>query len=616
MSTDISKYSVVDPRIVQQKPKFAVEKGALSITNQTFSAIANSASQQTFQVQVPSENVFIDRAVDWVNTANVLVTLTYDQASDVPYGTPLISGPGADFSLAPFPVTQSVSTMQATINDQSLSINTADVLPQILRLADLGKTRKQRTCPTMLDRYYDVESAATYKNSPLGDYAAAYSNDEVPNGSWGQLKFQTSNATSNVVIFGGLPCAVQPFSTTPQTGVVTGTWYKVIAKGTYAGWAALGSNGEVGDVFQAAASVTLTGSATVGPALETQTQFTFGVQFTTAEKLVLPPFIFADEDELSTGLFGVQNMQFTMNFNAPGRSLRIAQNNQWANPPVVSWDSSGGNGSPFTSAVIQTQFLTPSLDVPLPAKSVVPWMEFPRYISPGFQLDLGTPSSPQKATLSSQTITLPMIPDLLIIFVKPQTYSTPSGLDPTQSDWSLPVTKIGISFDNYSGLLANHSQYELYKMSVNNGLEMDWDEWSGSAWAAGRQTPLVGGPLVLRPGRDFALSTGQAPGLIGNFTLQFDLSVENMTGESFGTGAYGPGSYGIPVAIYTVTANSGFFETIKGASRILRGVVTEQDILGAPVSEPVHSMERMVGEGKHHGHMSKHKKGMHAYVRS
>jgi hypothetical protein len=168
--------------------------------------------------------------------------------------------------------------------------------------------------------------------------------------------------------------------------------------------------------------------------------------------------------------------------------------------------------------------------------------------------------------------------------------------------------------------LANHSAYELYKMSVNNGLEMDWDEWSGSAWAAGRQTALVGGPLVLRPGRDFALSTGQAPGLIGNFTLQFDLSVENMTGEAYGSGSYGPNSYGSPVAIYTVTANSGFFETIKGSSRILRGVVTEQDILGAPVSEPVQSMERMVGEGKHQKHSGmsgvRSKKGMHAYVRS
>jgi hypothetical protein len=540
---DISKYSVVDPRIVQQKPKYAVEKGALSVTNQTFSAIANSASQQTYQVQVPSENIFVDRAIDWVNKARVLVTLSYTSAP----GAVVLVTPGVDFSLAPFPMTQSVSTMQATINDQSLSINMVDVLPQVLRLADLAKTRMQRTCPTMLDRYYAVQSTATAPNSPVGDYSAAYSNDEVPNGAWGGLTFLTTTQGSgaNVTINAdGLPLAA-------------------------AG----------------------------------QTSFTFVVEFQTAEKLVLPPFIFSDEDELSTGLFGVQNMQFTMNFNQPGRSLRIVQKSAWSAKPVVAWDSSQ-NGTPFSVARIQAQFLTPSLDVPLPSKSIVPWMEFPRYISP---VQTATPQD-GAVSLISQTITLPMIPDLLVIFIKPQTYSSSVGqLDPTQSDWVLPVQNISLAFDNFSGLLSNHSQYQLYKMSVNNGLVMDWDEWAGLARVDGKKTSLVGGPLVLRPGRDFALSTGQAPGLIGNFTLQYNIRATLPVGA-----AETPAG----TSIYTVTANSGFFETIRGSSRILRGVVTEQDILAAPVSEAPQSMERMVGEGKHKGHLGQAKKsGMAAYTR-
>jgi hypothetical protein len=294
----------------------------------------------------------------------------------------------------------------------------------------------------------------------------------------------------------------------------------------------------------------------------------------------------------------------------------MAKNNNWNLLPSVSWDSSQTGGTPFNRAVIQVQFLTPSLDVPLPAKSIVRWMEFPRYISPVASIASGTAALPVSTVVQSQTITLPMIPDLLIMYVKPQTYSVGGSLDPTQSDWTLPVTNISLSFDNFSGLLANHSQYELYKMSVNNGLEMDWDEWSGLSWAAGSKTALVGGPLVLRPGRDFALSVGQAPGLIGNFTLQFNLTLQNATGYAYSS-ATGGGEYGSGVSVYTITANSGFFETIKGASRILRGVVTEQDILGAPVVEPEQSMDRMVGEGKHQRHMGhgKHHK-MQKYVRS
>ena len=527
---DISKFSVVDPRIVQQKPKYAVEKGALSITNSTFQAIASSSSQQTFQIQIPSENVFVDRAVDWVCTASVNVSVATPAALDAGVS---VATPGLDFALAPFPTSQAVSTMMASINDQTVSINMADVLPQVLRLSDMAKTRKQRTCPTMLDKYADQLTSVRAPNTPLGAYGSAYDSADVGNGAWGAVAF--SNLSANLRV-----------GTGPNVGGVEST-----------------------------------GAA--GP-------YTFTVTWTTCEKLVLPPFIFSDEDELSTGLFGVQNIQFTMNFNQPTRSLRFAKRANFV--PTVTWPTAG---TPFSRALVQAQFLTPSLDVPLPAKSVVPYMEFPRYISNATVVDAAA-----DRLLQSQTITLPNIPDLLIIYVKPQSYATSM-----EGDWSMPVSKISIAFDNFSGLLSSHSAFELYKMSVNNGLDMDWSEWSGVGYlgnGVGR-VPLVGGPLVLRPGRDFALSTGQAPGLVGNFTLQFDLTVNNSVL-----------AYASPVSIYTIAANSGFFETIRGSSRIVKGVVTETDILAAPVQEVPQSLERMVGEGKHKSHVGR-KSGMSSYTR-
>jgi len=145
-------------------------------------------------------------------------------------------------------------------------------------------------------------------------------------------------------------------------------------------------------------------------------------------------------------------------------------------------------------------------------------------------------------------------------------------------------------------------------MSLRNGVDMDWSEWSGygvvpeshsgatstPATARGGLVGLCGGPLVLRPGRDFALQTGQAPGLVGNFTLQFNLTVQNFTGVDLdGSDATHPF-----VNIYTVPISSGFFETIKGSSRIIKGVLTEQDILGAPPTAPSADLERMVGDGR------------------
>lgn len=51
MSTDIEKLAVFDPRIVQNRPKFAVNKGGLSVTNSPFNAISQTASQHTYNIK-------------------------------------------------------------------------------------------------------------------------------------------------------------------------------------------------------------------------------------------------------------------------------------------------------------------------------------------------------------------------------------------------------------------------------------------------------------------------------------------------------------------------------------------------------------------------------------
>jgi hypothetical protein len=50
MSADIEKLAVFDGRIVQHRPKYAVEKGALSLTNSPFASIAQTSSQHTYNI--------------------------------------------------------------------------------------------------------------------------------------------------------------------------------------------------------------------------------------------------------------------------------------------------------------------------------------------------------------------------------------------------------------------------------------------------------------------------------------------------------------------------------------------------------------------------------------
>ncbi|MCX6180287.1 MAG: hypothetical protein NT163_13165 [Chlorobiales bacterium] len=564
-TSDIIKESVFDPRIVQTRPKYAVEKGALSVTNVSVTAQTTSNSSVQWNVQVPSENVFVDRAVDLVaqQWGWVSVTVTSPAGVTIPSGVSL----AGLIAPAAFPIQQSVTQASATINDATVTVNTQDVIPQILRLSDMAEARMQRTCPTMLDRYAKYPDTNAVSNSPLGLYGKGFSPDQIPNGAFNGFQFTDA-------------AGVVP---TAATTVVGG--YTIV-------------NG----VPTLTASVAPSGSLT----------FPIYFTWTSTEKLLLPPFIFTGQEELSTGLFGVQNFQVQLNI-APAsqaRSIRVSSGLSLQGTTAgefgkitletgtgFNWGYSGST-SVFNSTQprLLVQFLTPSLDIPLPPKNIVPYMEFPRYITSGQTINTSAKivfgvNVTGSSSLSSVTTTLPNIPDLMMIYVKPNSYP-----DPTNADWTLPITNISLNFDNFSGLLANHTPFQLYKMSVDNGLDMDWNLWSGQvnaelsgaadtglAGTLGGVVGSAGGALVLRPGRDFALQAGQAPGLVGNFTVQFSLNVQNNTGYTGG------------VNIYLLPISSGFFETIKGSSRIIKGVLTEQDILSAPVSLPAESLDRVVG---------------------
>jgi hypothetical protein len=445
----------------------------------------------------------------------------------------------------------------------------------------------------MLDKYYEypanASDSANYasatrapaqgilQNSPLGGFGQENAVDEKPNGSWGDFQWTDSDGALK--------------TSGDVTTVASGTTvYSFSASGV--------------PVFK-------TGNVT------TASVYRLYFRFKSTERLLISPFIFADDAEVTTGLFGIQNIQLLMNFQAPlagGRLLRWNKN-QFANASMTAGLTASNQqfqnvnaGAPFANPVVNIQYLTPSLDVPLPAKNIVPYMDYPRYIS---QQNIGSVSATNfavnttglttpTATLNSQTITLPAIPDLLIIYVKPNTYTTTvagSVPDPTQGDWVLPITNISVNFDNFAGLLSSHTQEQLYRMSVRNGLEMDFDQWRGYASSASlggavttpvQRVALSGGPLILKPGRDIVLQAGQAPSLVGNFSLQFSLGVQNQSGATQ-----------TACQLYVIAVNSGFLETIKGSSRIIKGVLTEQDILSAPMgpgSSEAH-MGRMVGAG-------------------
>lgn len=577
-ASDVDKIAIYDQRIVQHSPKYAVEKGSLSLTMAPFRAISSTSSQHTFNINVPSQNVFVDRAMDWESDVFMQMDVTLSAAQLAPAGreNSAIAALGRDWALCAFPLNEMLSTLTATINDTSVVINSDTVLHEVLRMVDYKKDRLSRTCPTMLDRYRSYADGFGSVASPLAGYSEQSDRAEQPNGAFWDIVF--TNPTGQTLSGTAAVPGVTP--------AFAGANYQII-------------NG-----------VPCPLTAQVGGAAVTYTLY---FKFHTVEKFVLPPFIFANSAEWDTGLFGINNIQFVCNLKSGSGISRVVRSAETAASIAnVQFNPAGSTNGPFNNSTINVQFLTPSLDLPLPSKSVVPYYEFPRYLSTnGPEIPAGG-----SAVVSSQTTVLNMIPDYLIVYAKPNSYSVGEG------DWYIPATNITVNFDNFAGLLSSHRPQQLYQMAVHNGLEMDWSEWNGVArqyyvnGVASQPTGLgngrvqtVGGFLILRPGVDFSLQAGQAPGTMGNYVLQYNVTLQNYTGAAIGAGQY---------TLYTIAVNSGFFESMAGSSRIIKGILSEADVISAEPAGVVdsESAHRMVGHGLFSKLGSMLSKGVEIYKKS
>jgi hypothetical protein len=341
MSADIEKLTVMDGRIVQSRPKYAVEKGALSLTNAPFNAISATQSQMSFNVYVPSENVFVDRKVQW--SAGVYQTFLVRKvvaATDLSAawvaGGEAAATYGVDLALCALPLNSLCSTLSATVNDTTTTINTSDVLKEVLRLTDYKKNRLVRTAPTQLDKYATYNDSAVgtaypYTNATLSGFQSGPDYDNVQNGAFAGFYWTLPNGTK-------------------QTSSTTGT-YTVPAGTTGAGAVVTFANG--------VPTVTTAPTSTDEP-------IPLYCYWESTEPIVLSPFVFADHCEWDTGLFGINNIQLICNI-APASQIRnirsLQQNGRQIVPGSLNFNTGVTSGQVFSNATLNVQFLTPSLNI-------------------------------------------------------------------------------------------------------------------------------------------------------------------------------------------------------------------------------------------------------------
>ena len=527
MSLEVDKSRYYDPRLIQQRPKFAINQGALSISSSPFQSLSATSAQMSFQLQTPSQNTFLDRRLPL--TASVFITFSVTPGAAAQVGDPLVTL-GKDASIAPYPLHSLFSTIQMTLGDTQISANLAQSREILLRLLDSHKVRRHKTCASALDTFADYAdaAAASATNTPFAGYENAV--------------YDEGNGASPDVVF------VDPRTGTDLAGA--GTYRYQGTDYTYAHGVPQVIAGQVAQpVFLRIAST---------------------------ELLQISPFQWLQDDADSTGLFGLQTLSLVINIQSPqaARLLRqcTAGGRAFTTQPVF-WTPPNAS-SCFSGARVDATFLTPSLSVPLAPRSVVPWFEVVTYTS---QVTVAAGAGSQ---VSTQTLTLPVIPDLLVFAVQPTSYAS------TDATYFVPVSGISLNYSNFSGLLSSLSQSQLYRICAENGLNESYNTWRGKARTQRGIVQTVAGPLILQPSKDITLSDGEAPGLVGNYTVSAQLTLDN----SFEAAA-------TPCTITVLCINSGFLVTERGQSRIVRGPITQADVLSAPVMGTHDDIKRMIGSG-------------------
>lgn len=610
MSQDFQKVLVKDDRLmVTDSVKYAVIKGGSNMTCSQYQAISQSPSSVTFNIQVPSQETVISRNALVRTTLTFTVQAKYNAAYDAGVGGagyPMLDY-GQQDAFAAFPFNQCVNSVQWTINNNTVSQNTREILPTLLRIHDKRwLSRYNGMTPTMYDTYGSYNDAVGANNNPLGNWqnSASLDNDLIPRGCFPARFYYYAGTTLTL----GVP--------------------------------------------------SLTAAA------PTQTCY---IDINVTEPVLVSPWTFAGDD--SCGMYGIQNLNAIYNLTSVANTaFRMANTDS----RFTAVNGGASSTAPIVTlfAVNNTQlllqYLTPHPSDLMPSRNCLPYYELPRYLTSnlpalgratsnmfitqnlaqtapvaiantatsssgpapvynttsdawnlyngGLPSFIGANGLPASVSLVSQSLQLNQIPDKIYITVGyPQTSPTKTC---AFTDSFASIANISINWNNSSGLLSSATQQDLWRMSVENGINQSWQEFQG--YTAGIITPKAvtytalnnagaaavpitipagtptyiqtcGSVLCLEFGKDIELKDDYyAPGSLGNFQLQFNLGVYNTSPlYDISTG----------YVIQTIIQNSGVFSLERGVASSYLGILTKSDVLEASRDKPYAYSDaiRMVG---------------------
>lgn len=590
--SNFSTVKISDNRISNCTDKLgvAVFSGPAECTQNSFKANTAGASNWNFNINIPSPNIIVDREVYIEATVNFVISIgpparAYNSLSGsansgarIPRGQMCFEYGDSDAFQA-FPLNQLFSTCSATINNSSTSVQTQSILQALLRTSSANSLMKYSGgCPALSDRLYlywkdGTDSATT---NVLADVkGVALANEYItPRGAF-PIRF---------------------------LDIVHNTW-------NYNGE----DDGEGGEQYAAMQDSSLLSGGY-------QDSWVITLSATLYEPLIgLAPFLWegSSSKHNSMGIYGINAMNFNMTID---NTLSRFWSTTGAEKPA-GWSIALSNTAaipPFTNVNMHMKFLTcqPSDAERLPLKNIVPYSNYTQYITSGLPRSI-----PSELTNSSTiTMSLSVVPDLIYIMVRiPQ-----ANMNPFYTSSFMTINRVVCTFNNKSGILSNYNSYDLYRLSVKNGLQdCSYIEWSGRAnellteescqsldLCNNNSTIPTSGSLCILSPSDFGLPDFLAPGVSGQFNLLFTVSYTSNYVDPVNT------------EINVLVQESGLFITESGQSSVEVAILSKDDVLDTKSSTehiPNDDYNEQVGGSLHNRSRSAvkhmHKKHHEHYIR-
>jgi len=164
----------------------------------------------------------------------------------------------------------------------------------------------------------------------------------------------------------------------------------------------------------------------------------------------------------------------------------------------------------------------------------------------------------QNVSLTMQSVQVTSIPRRLYVFAR----DDDSVLTPFSSDTFMSLATnanpITLTWNN-NQFLSQSTAADLYNMSVKNGINMSWSQF----------TNFTGSVLCIDFGTDIGLMSDEAPGILGNYQLGLTCQFTNTRSTS------------ITPTLYAVVCYEGVFNVINGNCSHMIGILSREDVLNS-----------------------------------